>query len=74
MKPYPSIFHQVGDRVCTICMGGAFAEELVAPEAAAWPVPQGVDLEDASAIPVVYGTADLAVRHRAQLREGKRMV
>ena len=34
---------KLGDRVCAICMGGAFAEELVASEASVWPVPSKKD-------------------------------
>lgn len=36
-------------------------------------VPHGVDLATSAALPVVYGTADLALRHRAGLRQGVRM-
>ncbi|GIL79795.1 hypothetical protein Vretimale_12388 [Volvox reticuliferus] len=62
---------QVGDKVCAVQQGGAFAEQVVAPAAAVWRVPDGVPLQDAAAIPIVYGTADLALRHRAQLKAGQ---
>ncbi len=55
-------------------MGGALADELVVPERSAWPVPDGVGLEAACCIPIVYGTADLALRHRAELRGGQTLL
>jgi hypothetical protein len=35
------------------------------------PTTEGVELEAAAAVPVVYGTAELALQQRACLREGK---
>jgi NADPH:quinone reductase-like Zn-dependent oxidoreductase len=43
---------------------------VVVAEAAVWKLPEGFDLHAAAAVPVVYGTADLALRERAQLRKG----
>ncbi|EFJ49520.1 hypothetical protein VOLCADRAFT_59353 [Volvox carteri f. nagariensis] len=62
---------RVGDKVCAVRQGGAFAEQVVAPAASVWLVPDGVPVQDAAAIPIVYGTADLALRHRAQLKAGQ---
>ncbi|GFR48767.1 hypothetical protein Agub_g10588 [Astrephomene gubernaculifera] len=62
---------RVGDKVCAVRQGGAFAEQVVAPAAAVWKLPDTVPLEDAAAIPIVYGTADVALRHRAQLKAGQ---
>lgn len=59
-------------QVCAVKQGaGAFAEECVAHAAGVWRLPEGVDVSTASAIPIVYGTADVALRHRAQLKAGK---
>ncbi|KAF6260847.1 hypothetical protein COO60DRAFT_838483 [Scenedesmus sp. NREL 46B-D3] len=58
-------------QVCAVTQGGAFAEEVVVPAAAAWHIPAGVDAAEAAGVPIVYGTADLALRHRARLREGQ---
>ncbi|KAG2491901.1 hypothetical protein HYH03_009853 [Edaphochlamys debaryana] len=60
-----------GDKVCAVKQGGAFAESVVAPAGAVWRVPDAVPLEDAAAIPIVYGTADVALRHRAGLAAGQ---
>uniref|UniRef100_A0A7S0S512 Enoyl reductase (ER) domain-containing protein n=1 Tax=Chlamydomonas leiostraca TaxID=1034604 RepID=A0A7S0S512_9CHLO len=60
-----------GDKVVLFQQGGAFAEETVVHEAAVWKVPDGVDLAVAAAVPVTYGTADLALRHRANTQPGQ---
>ncbi|KAG2434122.1 hypothetical protein HXX76_007849 [Chlamydomonas incerta] len=62
---------RVGDKVCAVRQTGAFAEQAVVPAPAAWKVPEGLALEDAAAIPIVYGTADVSLRHRAQLKPGQ---
>eukprot|EP00198_Chlamydomonas_reinhardtii_P006595 XP_001695931.1 predicted protein [Chlamydomonas reinhardtii] len=62
---------RVGDKVCAVRQTGAFAEQAVVPAPAAWRVPEGLALEDAAAIPIVYGTADVSLRHRAQLKPGQ---
>ncbi|KAG1665413.1 hypothetical protein FOA52_005755 [Chlamydomonas sp. UWO 241] len=64
----------VGDRVAACTMGGAFAEQVVVAEAAVWKLPDGFDLHAAAAVPVVYGTADLALRVRAQLKKGQTLL
>jgi NADPH:quinone reductase len=60
-----------GDRVCGSVGAGAFAERLVAPAAALWPVPAGVPLADAAAFKVTYLTAYHALRTVAELRTGE---
>eukprot|EP00798_Chlamydomonas_sp_ICE-L_P010462 gene10462-8420_t len=65
---------KLGDKVCAVCQTGAFAEEVVVPEFAAWIVPECLELESCSAIPVVYGTTELALRHRANLRKGQTLL
>lgn len=41
----------VGDRVCALLDGGGYAERVVAPVGMLLPVPDGVDLVDAAALP-----------------------
>eukprot|EP00878_Enallax_costatus_P026501 GHUV01028443.1.p1 GENE.GHUV01028443.1~~GHUV01028443.1.p1 ORF type:complete len:293 (+),score=92.02 GHUV01028443.1:330-1208(+) len=60
-----------GDVVCAINQGGCFAEEVVVPAVSAWKIPGGVDVHAAAGVPIVYGTADLALRHRAGVRAGQ---
>lgn len=48
---------RIGDRVCGIVTGGAYAEYAVIPAAEALPIPAGVSTVDAAAIPEVFATA-----------------
>lgn len=50
---------------------GAFAEEVIVPAANAIAIPDSMDFITAASIPVVYGTAYIALTHRAQLKTGE---
>jgi NADPH2:quinone reductase len=72
-KVPPGLF-KVGQRVAGMVIGGgAMAEEVVVPNAASgcFPVPPGVDLRQAAAFPVAYGTSHIALVHRARLQKGQ---
>ncbi|MEW5301471.1 MAG: hypothetical protein WDW36_004330 [Sanguina aurantia] len=62
---------KVGDKVCAVCSGGAFAEQVVVHPSSVWKVPDALELCSAAAVPIAYGTTDLALRHRAQLTAGQ---
>jgi putative PIG3 family NAD(P)H quinone oxidoreductase len=47
---------QVGDEVCALLAGGGYAERVCVPAAQLMPVPAGVDLVDAAALPEVTNT------------------
>jgi len=47
---------QVGDEVCALLAGGSYAERVAAPVGQLMPVPQGVPLVDAAALPEVTCT------------------
>jgi NADPH:quinone reductase len=53
---------------------GAFAEQIVVPVRNVVPIPDGVDFAIASAIPVMYGTGYIALKHRAQLQAGETLL
>jgi NADPH2:quinone reductase len=61
----------VGDRVLAMPMGGAFAEYSIAPAARAFRVPDGMDLSEAAAMPIVYHTSYYALTKRAALQAGE---
>jgi putative PIG3 family NAD(P)H quinone oxidoreductase len=48
--------HQVGDEVCALLAGGGYAERVVVPVGQLMPVPAGVDLVTAAALPEVACT------------------
>lgn len=47
---------QVGDEVCALLAGGGYAEKVLVPAGQVMPVPQGVDLVTAGALPEVACT------------------
>ena len=65
---------QVGDRVCTLLSGGGMAEEVVVDGSHVLPVPEGVSLIDAAAIPEVYATVWLNLFQLAALKPGEQVL
>jgi NADPH2:quinone reductase len=63
-----------GARVMAVTGAGGFAEFALAPAAACVPVPDEMPDEEAAAIPVAYGTGEIALRHRARLRRDERLL
>jgi len=63
-----------GDRVMGLTGYGAFAEEIVVPEAQLIPIPQGMSDEEAAAFSMVYGTSYHALKQRANLQEGEKLL
>ena len=62
----------VGSRV--VAMGGGLAERCVLPVGSLHPVPDGVPLNKAAAIPVNYGTTWFALHDRAQIQPGETLL
>jgi len=60
-----------GEPVLAMVSGGGFAEYVAADTARMAPVPKGMDLATAAAVPVVYQTSYFALKDRAALREGE---
>lgn len=64
----------MGDRVMGITGGGAMATYLVAEERALIPVPEGMSLEQAAAVPEVFMTAYDALMLQAEVGVGTRVL
>jgi NADPH2:quinone reductase len=64
----------VGDRVMALCSTGGFAEETVAHEASAFPIPVGMSFESAAAFPLTYGTTYHALVDRGNLQPGETLL
>lgn len=60
-----------GDEVCALLAGGGYAERVVAPAGQLLPVPPGVDLVDAAALPEAVCTVWSNVFMAAGLRPGE---
>jgi putative PIG3 family NAD(P)H quinone oxidoreductase len=62
---------QPGDRVCALLSGGGYAEQVLAPATALLPVPRGMDLAAAAALPEVSATVWSNLVMRAGLHAGQ---
>jgi putative PIG3 family NAD(P)H quinone oxidoreductase len=65
---------QIGDRVCALLAGGGMAEEVVVDGRHVLPVPEGVSLIEAAALPEVYATVWLNVFQLAALKPGEKVL
>lgn len=64
----------VGDEVCALLAGGGYAERAVVPIGQLLPVPKGVDLVTAAALPEVAATVWSNVFQIAHLRPGETLL
>ncbi|AIR89870.1 NAD(P)H-quinone oxidoreductase [Pseudomonas cremoricolorata] len=65
---------RVGDRVCALLAGGGVAEEVVVDARHVLPVPDGLSLHEAAAVPEVYATAWLNIFQLAGLQAGEKVL
>jgi putative PIG3 family NAD(P)H quinone oxidoreductase len=59
-----------GDEVCALLTGGGYAEYCLAPAPQCLPIPSGVSLIEAAALPEAYATVWTNVMDRGRLAEG----
>jgi putative PIG3 family NAD(P)H quinone oxidoreductase len=62
--------HEVGDRVCALLAGGGYAEYVAVPEETVMPIPEGLSMTQAAALPEVVCTAWVNLFMEAQAGEG----
>jgi NADPH2:quinone reductase len=62
-------FH-VGDKVCALLGGGGYAEYVAVPEGMLMPIPRGLSMEEAAALPEVFGAAYLFLFYEGKLKKG----
>jgi putative PIG3 family NAD(P)H quinone oxidoreductase len=60
----------VGDRVCALTNGGGYAEYCAVPASQALPIPEGVEMIQAAAIPETFFTVWANLFELGQAREG----
>lgn len=65
---------QVGDQVCALLAGGGYAEQVAVPVPQLMPVPDGVDLVSAAALPEATATVWWNVFMTAHLAEGETLL
>ena len=64
--------HSVGDEVCALLAGGGYTEYCVAPASSCLPVPTGMSLIDAGALPETFFTVWANLFMRGKLKAGER--
>ncbi|MEV0149318.1 MULTISPECIES: NAD(P)H-quinone oxidoreductase [unclassified Nonomuraea] len=65
---------EIGDRVCALLAGGGYAERVAVPWEQVMPVPEGLSLEEAAALPEVACTVWSNVFMLARLRKGETLL
>ncbi|WP_298723956.1 NAD(P)H-quinone oxidoreductase [uncultured Ferrovibrio sp.] len=62
---------KVGDKVCALLAGGGYATYCVAPAEQCLPVPQGLDMAEAAALPENWFTVWTNIADRGRLQPGE---
>ena len=62
---------QIGDRVCALVAGGGYATLCVAPAPQCLPIPRGLDMTSAAAVPETFFTVWTNVFDRGRLQAGE---
>ncbi|HEY7984179.1 MAG TPA: NADPH:quinone oxidoreductase family protein [Ktedonobacterales bacterium] len=71
----PDVTHvRVGDRVIASSAFGGYAEEVVTSAGALIPIPDGMNFDVASAVVMTFGTCIHALRDRANIQPGERLL
>lgn len=65
---------KIGDRVIGLCDHGGYAEETVCAAHEVFAIPEGMDFATAAGFPIAYGTSDVALRRRGNLRPGETLL
>jgi NADPH:quinone reductase len=67
-------FWKIGDKVCALSAGGGYAEYVSVHESHALPVPQGMSLLEAAALPENYFTVWSNLFERGRLKKGEHVL
>ncbi|MDH5738094.1 MAG: NAD(P)H-quinone oxidoreductase [Gammaproteobacteria bacterium] len=65
---------QPGDAVCALLSGGGYAEYCVVPAGSVVPVPKGLSMVEAAALPEVFATAWLNLFVEAGMQSGEKVI
>ena len=67
----PGSDFEIGDRIASKVIWGGFADAVAVPDNMMIRLPDAMPFDQAAALPVVYTTALIALRHRAKLTKGE---
>ena len=62
---------KIGDKVCALVGGGAYAEKIAIPYELLMPIPKNITFEEAAALPEAYATSYLNLFYEGQLKAGQ---
>ena len=65
---------ELGDEVCALLAGGGYADKAVVPAAQVVPIPSGISLVEAAALPEVFATAYLNLFMEGDLKPDERVL
>ena len=65
---------KVGDRVCALCNGGGYSDQVLVPASQCLPIPGALSDIEAAALPETYFTVWYNVFERGALRPGERFL
>lgn len=65
---------KVGDRVCALLGGGGYAQYVAVPECMLMPVPKGISMAEAAALPEAFATAYLNLFIEGGAKEGQTLL
>ena len=65
---------KVGDHVCALLAGGGYAEEVIVPAGQVLPVPNGLSMVEAAALPEVFATAYLNLYMEGTLQAAEKVI
>lgn len=63
-----------GDEVCALLTGGGYATKVIVPAVQVLPIPDGLSLRQAAAVPEVFATAWLNLYREAELEPGEKVL
>lgn len=66
--------HKVGQEVCALLSGGGYAEYVAVPASQVLPIPAGLSVVEAAAVPEVFATAWLNLKLEGMLQQGERVL
>lgn len=69
-----ALHRKVGDEVCALLGGGGYAEQVAVPWGMTMPIPKGLSMAEASALPEAFATAYLNLFYEGKAHKGETLL